>query len=187
MKKYYLIVIFLVSSLFSQTYTSFLSVNQSGDRPKDLPGAWVDGSMGVGLLGISGGLDLNLSPDGDRIYRFSIFGDTEFVILGQQTEGVVSFSFMEGHRMKRRWSRSDAGFGAGLVFGYHKGDIIGESPNWPHYTTYETDRFSTVGIVGSYKVIFKPVPFLGIGFQIYGCLNPEQPTVAVHFMLQVGD
>ena len=52
---------------------------------------------------------------------------------------------------------------------------------------YEKIDFLTLGISGEIQVFWIPFSKLGVGFPLYGNLNPEKPFAGLLVSIQIGD
>ncbi|NQU68837.1 MAG: hypothetical protein HQ510_12915 [Candidatus Marinimicrobia bacterium] len=182
MTKFLLISVLILSQLSAQQESTTIPAAKPADEV-----SWLNLGLGFGAPGIAVSIDFNSSFKNNRINQYNFNFNEEFMLIGNTPpESVSSLAFLTGRYSKsKNWMTAFLG-GAGIVTGYRRGDLISSGQGWFSPSEYKKDRFMALGVMGNFQVFFTPFSGLGIGLELFACLNPEVPNVSVLFSLQLG-
>ncbi len=167
MKKYLLLLLAL-------TIPAATSVAQTpGPASPDRDGGWL--SLGIGR-GFPHDISVVASANIGRENVWQVgFSGVSDISLGGEVPSVAAVNVARGFSLVSRWSRVSLSGGPAAVWGKQRSS----------FRSHDLSRFTTVGLVGSAEFVFTPIKEVGIGFDVYGNVNPAKPVAGIRLLLVV--
>jgi hypothetical protein len=181
------IVLLLGSSAFAMD-------DSDTSRPPRL--GWVNFGGGFGSsrawLAFTGVASYSTTVNGgDNLlsFRYGYATESVFSLLGGHTpeETIWDLGALYGAISKRRFGFVSAAAGLAVVGGVKRGAFLRREGGWFSIRdVYEVRHFHTVGMPLEAQAFFTPLPFFGLGLELYANLNPVRSYKGLNFCLQFG-
>lgn len=157
---------------------------------------WIDAGPGAYNSGHTSGFTLylgaNLVFDSTQ-YKLRTLLHDEFLLFGPSpSEKYYSVGALIGKGIYTRFIQIQVSAGLGVTGGITRGDLLYTEPiggGWFDFSDrrrFEEKRFFTPSIPIEIDLLITPFKFVGVGFSLFGELNPKRPLYGAALKLGIG-
>lgn len=168
------------------------TLNPPTSSKHKLPPIWVNVGLGAGEPGLAGATNLTWQVRNGTVFQVAMENNLSIgapILDGTSEEAVSMLGVLMGVRNQPGPYSAALLAGPALVSGYHGGDIEGyadDNDGWIGEPIHHKNHFRTAGLMANAQLFWKPLRYVGVGFQGNVCLNHEISTASLLFSVQLG-